>query len=196
MVLLSMKLPIAIPMIVEAHGSQVEHGLRPGFRPTHAGRLQALLHQMPTGAFDNSSANRPAPCQVRIIAPIGAVALVVTDRAPYGLAWRRRVRGVMCLGRQGGDDRVDLACQQRLQVRTDPGHARRMSLPQQGVGRVPQLRYGMDEVQDPGVPRNVRHPPRLQRLGAIGEGHARLEVGPVALGDPRRQTAHGHGLSC
>ena len=34
----------------------------------------------------------------------------------------------------------------------------------------------------------------MQGLGAIGERHALLDVGPLALGDPLRQTAHGHRL--
>jgi hypothetical protein len=40
----------------------------------------------------------------------------------------------------------------------------------------------------------VGHQRLLQRLGALGERHALLEVGPLALGHPLRQTAHGHGL--
>lgn len=64
MVLLPMKLPIVIPLPVEVHGPQVEHCLRPCFRPTHSGLLHAILHQMPTGAFDDPIANRPAPCLV------------------------------------------------------------------------------------------------------------------------------------
>ena len=51
MLLLLMKLPIAIPMTVEAHGPQVKHGLRPCFRPTPAGLLHAILHQMATRAY-------------------------------------------------------------------------------------------------------------------------------------------------
>src|ERR1700751_661490 len=98
MLLLPMKLPIALPVTVEAHGPQVEHGLRPGFRPAHAGLLHAVLHQMPTGALDDPRANRPALRQVLVVAHIRAVALVVADRPPYGLALGCRARRVVGLG--------------------------------------------------------------------------------------------------
>jgi hypothetical protein len=44
----------------------------------------------------------------------------------------------------------------------------------------------MDDVQDQGVLRKVGHQLLLQRLGAIGERHMVLDVGPITLGDPRR----------
>jgi hypothetical protein len=56
-----------------------------------------------------------------------------------------------------------------------------MGLPQPGVGRVPPRRRGLDEVPDPGVPRQVSHPRLWQRLGASGERPARLDGRP-----PRR----------
>ena len=73
MLLLPMKLPIAIPMRIETHGPQVQHRLCPGFRPAPPGRLQAIFHQIPTGAFDAPGANRPALCQVLVVAHIGPV---------------------------------------------------------------------------------------------------------------------------
>src|SRR5215510_4034517 len=106
MLLLPMKLPIVIPMTVEAYRPQVEHGLRPGFRPTHAGLLHAILHQLPTSPCDAPRANRPAPCQVLVIVPIRAVTLVVAKRAPYGLPWCRRAPGVFRLRLQRRDNGV------------------------------------------------------------------------------------------
>jgi hypothetical protein len=50
----------------------------------------------------------------------------------------------VCLGLQRGDDRIDRACQQWLQVCTDPSHALRMSLPPAGRWPCPRgtLRHG------------------------------------------------------
>ena len=53
----------------------------------------------------------------------------------------------------------------------------------------------MDDIQHQGVLRKVGHQLLLQRLGAIGERHALLDVGPIALGHPLRQPAHGHRLA-
>ena len=113
MLLLPMKLPIAIPMPIESHGPQVEHRLCPGFRPAHPGLLHAIFHQMPTGAFDDPRANRPALGEVLVVAHIRAVAPVVADRAPDGLPLGRRAHGIVGLRFQGGDHGLRLAGQRR-----------------------------------------------------------------------------------
>ena len=53
----------------------------------------------------------------------------------------------------------------------------------------------MNAVQDHGVRWHVGHHRRWPRLGALGERHARLEVGPIGLGHPLRRTAHGSRLA-
>jgi hypothetical protein len=122
---------------------------------------------------------------------IGLVPAGGAHRPPHRLPLRHRARGVMPLGLQRRDDGVGLACQPWRQVRAYPRQALGLGLPQPGVGRGPQLCRGMDEVQHAGVPRTMGHDLRRQRLGAIGARHTRLDGGPLALGDPPRQTAHG-----
>jgi hypothetical protein len=48
----------------------------------------------------------------------------------------------------------------------------------------------MDDVQDQRVLRKVGLHLLLQRLGAIGEGHVLVDMGPLALGHPLRQPTH------
>ena len=123
--------------------------------------------------------------------PLPIAMAIAPHRPPDRLPWRHRARGGLPLGLQARDDGLNLAGQQRLQVGAAPRRALRMGLPQQGVDRVPPRLRGMHDVQDHGVRRNVGHHLLWQGLGAIGARDALLPVGPIALGDPLRQTAHG-----
>lgn len=137
--LLPMKRPIAIPMRIEPHGSQIEHGLCPGFRPTHPGWLQAIFHQMPTGALDDPCTHRPALGQVLIVAPIRAVAPVRADRTPDGWPLGRRPAGIVRLLCQSGDDGICLPGHEGLQIVAHPPRAVGMGVPAQGIDGVPQI---------------------------------------------------------
>jgi hypothetical protein len=99
-------------MSVDPHGPQVEHGLCPGFRPSHPGVLHAILHQMPTGACDHPHPKRPAPCRVLVIGYIRAVSPIRAHRAPHGLPLAGRPHGSVGLRCQRAEHGIGL-----------PGHA-------------------------------------------------------------------------
>ena len=168
MVLLPMTLPIRLPVPIDPHGPQVKPRLGAGFGPAHSRLFHAVLHQVPTGSFHPPRPDRQAARQVVVVVHVRPVALVVAHRPPDRLPLRPRTRVVLHLGLPRHDDGVGLARHQRLQVRADPRQALRMGLPQQGLGRVPQILGGMNDVQAPGVRWKVGYQLLLQRLSAIG----------------------------
>jgi hypothetical protein len=157
MLLLPMKSSIRLPKAIEAHRPQVEYSLRARLGPAHAGWLQAIFDEMATGAFDDARPHRPAARQVLVVAHVRPMPSVLPHRPPHRLPWQPRVRGVMSLGLQRCDDGVGLSRQQRIQIGVYPRQAMRMGLSQQGVGGVPQIRRGMDDIEHQGVLRQVRH---------------------------------------
>jgi hypothetical protein len=124
MLLLPMRLPIALPMRIAPHGSQIEPRLCPGFRPTHPGWFHAIFHQMPTGARNDPYTNRPALGQVPIVAHIRPVAPVIADCMPDGLPLGGRLAGIARLFFQSGADGICL-----------PGHDRLRGAPIRRDGR-------------------------------------------------------------
>lgn len=118
--LVAVKRPIRLPRSVEPHRAQVEHGLRAGCGPAHPGWFQAIVHQMPTGPFDDSRANRPALCPGFVVVPRWAVAPIRADRTSYGLPWGRRARGSAGVRFQGREHRLGLSGHEGLQVAAHP----------------------------------------------------------------------------
>src|SRR5437867_308220 len=92
MLLLSMKLPIRIPIAVDAHGPQIQDRLCAILRPAHAGLFHAVFDQMAAGTFHHAGANRPALRQVAVILHIGTVAHVIADGSRNGCAPRCAAR--------------------------------------------------------------------------------------------------------
>ena len=88
------------------------------------------------------------------------------------------------------DDGVGLSRQQRLQGCAYPLPCSADGSLQQGVGGVPRKLRGRADVQEQGVLQKLGHHLLWQRLGAIGERHLGLDVGSLALDDPRRQPTH------
>src|SRR5882724_5025290 len=114
MLLVPMKLPIRLPMAIEAYRPQVEYSLRARVGPAHAGWLHAIFDEMSTGPFDDACPNWPAARQVLVVAHVRPIPSVVAHRPPHRLPLQPRVRGVMPLGFQRVDDGVGLSRQQRL----------------------------------------------------------------------------------
>jgi hypothetical protein len=85
-----MQLPKYLPRSVAPHRAQVEHGLRARLGPAHPGWFHAIFHQMSTGTFDASRANRPALGAVLVIVHKRVVAPIIADRTLYGLPLGRR----------------------------------------------------------------------------------------------------------
>src|SRR6266542_6552368 len=92
MLLLPMKLPIRIPITVDAHSAQIEHRLGAVLRPAHARLLHAVFDQVAAGALDHACADWPALRQIVVVVHIRLVALIIADRALYGRALRLRPR--------------------------------------------------------------------------------------------------------
>jgi hypothetical protein len=126
-------------MPLEPHRPQVEHGLGTTCGPAPPRWLQAIFPEGPTGAFDHPRANRPATRQVLVRRPRGTGTTVIAHRPPHRLPLRHRAGGVLPLSRQRRDDGAGLPGQQGLQVRAAPGQTLGLRLPQQRVGRVPQI---------------------------------------------------------
>ena len=84
MLLLSMKLPIGIPVPIDPHRPEVEDGLRACFGPTHPGLLHAIFHKVPTRPFHHPCSNRPTARQIRVVVHRRSVALVVAHRPQHG----------------------------------------------------------------------------------------------------------------
>src|SRR5713101_8375850 len=76
MLLLSMQLPIGIPVPIDPHRPQVEDCLCARFRPAHSGLLHAIFHEVPTCPFYDAGPTGPATGQVGIVVHIWSVALV------------------------------------------------------------------------------------------------------------------------
>ena len=152
MVLLPMKLPIPLPVPIDPHCPQVTHRLGAGFGSAHSRLFHAVLHQVPTGSFHHPRPDRQAARQVVVVVHVWPVALVVAHRPPDRLPLRPRTRRC-CTSASNAVMTASVARYQRLQVRADPRQALRMGLPQQGIGCVPPILGGMNDVQDEGVRR-------------------------------------------
>jgi hypothetical protein len=191
-----MKRPRPLPMALDPHRPPVKPPLGSAGGPAPPRLLQAIFPQVPPRPFHPPCPDRPAPRQVLVVAHGRLVPSGGAHRPPSHLPWCDRAQGGRPRGLHGRADGLHLASPPRRQGRASPRRARRMGLPQPGVGRVPPLRRGMPEVQDQGVRRNVGHHLGWARRGAIGARAARRQGGPVARGHPRRQTAHGRCRPC
>src|SRR5579863_7692920 len=83
------------PIVVESDRAQVKQGLSTGFGPAHASLFKAVFDQMPTGAFDATSANRPAEGQIALVIHIRTIAAEISaELGQHGLLWGGTVVGL------------------------------------------------------------------------------------------------------
>src|SRR5579864_6784424 len=86
------------PIIIEGDRAQVKQRLSTGFGPAHAGLFKAVFDQMPTGAFDDTRANRPAKGQIALVIHIRTIAAEISAKlGQHGLL---RSGSVVGLSRQ------------------------------------------------------------------------------------------------
>ena len=90
-------------------------------------------------------------CHVRIVPHRRTVALVIANRAPDGLPLGRRPAGILRLLFQGGADGICLPGHEWLRIVTHPNRAVGMGFPQRGIGCVPQIRGGVEDIQYQGM---------------------------------------------
>ena len=100
----SAKVLIRIPVIIDAHRSQLKDSLGTQSRPAHTGLLHAVLDQMTARAFDDAAADGPASIQAPIIVHIGQVASIVADSRVQNLALGSRGGWALDQAFQGLDD--------------------------------------------------------------------------------------------
>ncbi len=93
MLLLAMERGIGVPLAVEPERPEIKHGLGPGFGPAHTRLFHTILDEVPTRAFHDPRAHRPAAREIHIIVHVGRVAAVVSGGAPQSFALRSSARG-------------------------------------------------------------------------------------------------------
>jgi len=144
----SAKVLIRIPVIIDAHRSQLKDSLGTQSRPSHTGLFHAVLDQMTARAFDDTRADGPTSSKVAVITHVGQVASIVADGCVQDLALGRRGGRVLGQAFQGLDDSSRLARQDAEQLFLHPGRTVGAGLTQERIGRIPEILGYMDDVQD------------------------------------------------
>jgi hypothetical protein len=172
--------PVGIPVISQADGTEIEDRVSAILGPAHASLFHAVLDEVPTGTLDHTGANRPAPLQVLVLVHVRSVAAIVANRCGDGGALRSRPGRLVSQSCQGGDALIGLPTQQGEQVTTDPGGALGMTLAEHGIGGIPEVLHGVDDVQHQRVVWQGSAHLLLEGFGAIGERHPVADLGTLA----------------
>lgn len=65
--------PVGVEVAVAADGAKFEDGLGSGQSPAGAGDVEAVLYQVPAGAFDDAGSDRPAAGQRGRVVQVGGL---------------------------------------------------------------------------------------------------------------------------